>query len=46
MPRRVLTKVDIADAPKLADLKHRLQHLNPGATAISITAVSPSPVRP
>ena len=29
--RLLLTKVDIADAPKLADLKHRLQHLNPGA---------------
>ena len=32
-----LTKVDIADAPKLEELKHRLQHLNPGAEAISIT---------
>ena len=29
--RILLTKVDIAEAPKLADLKHRLQHLNPGA---------------
>mgnify|MGYP002635998199 FL=1 len=29
--RILLTKVDIADAPKLAELKHRLQHLNPGA---------------
>ncbi len=36
--RLLLTKVDIADAGPLADLKHRLQHLNPGATAISITA--------
>jgi len=27
--RILLTKVDIADAPKLAELKHRLQHLNP-----------------
>ncbi len=35
--RLLLTKVDIADAPKLAELKHRLQHLNPGAEAISIT---------
>ncbi len=29
--RILLTKVDIADAPKLAELKHRLHHLNPGA---------------
>ncbi|MCF8534426.1 MAG: GTP-binding protein [Reyranella sp.] len=29
--RILLTKVDIADAPKLDELKHRLQHLNPGA---------------
>jgi G3E family GTPase len=36
--RLLLTKVDIVDAPKLAELKHRLQHLNPGAEAISITA--------
>jgi G3E family GTPase len=35
--RLLLTKVDIADAPKLDDLKHRLQHLNPGAAAISIS---------
>ena len=35
--RLLLTKVDIAEAPKLADLKHRLAHLNPGATAISIS---------
>ena len=28
--RILLTKVDIADAPKLAELKHRLHHLNPG----------------
>jgi G3E family GTPase len=36
--RLLLTKVDIADGPKLAELRHRLQHLNPGAEAISITA--------
>ncbi|CAN5151401.1 GTP-binding protein [soil metagenome] len=35
--RLLLTKVDIADAPKLEALKHRLQHLNPGASAMSIT---------
>jgi G3E family GTPase len=35
--RLLLTKVDIADAAPLEDLKHRLQHLNPGATAISIS---------
>ena len=35
--RLLLTKVDIADAAPLAELKHRLQHLNPGAEAISIT---------
>jgi len=35
--RLLLTKSDIADAPKLDDLKHRLQHLNPGAAAISIS---------
>jgi len=35
--RLLLTKVDIADAPRLDELKHRLQHLNPGATAISIS---------
>jgi G3E family GTPase len=35
--RLLLTKVDIAEAPKLADLKHRLAHLNPGAQAISIS---------
>jgi G3E family GTPase len=35
--RLLLTKVDIADAPRLDDLKHRLKHLNPGATAISIS---------
>jgi len=29
--RLLLTKVDIADAPKLEALKHRLHHLNPGA---------------
>lgn len=34
--RLLLTKVDIADAPKLDDLKHRLQHLNPGASAMAI----------
>jgi len=35
--RLLLTKVDIADAPRLDDLKHRLQHLNPGASAIPIS---------
>jgi G3E family GTPase len=35
--RILLTKTDIADAPKLAELKHRLQHLNPGAPSMSIT---------
>ena len=35
--RLLLTKVDIADAAPLAELKHRLRHLNPGAEAISIT---------
>ena len=34
--RLLLTKVDIADAPKLDDLRHRLQHLNPGAPSVSI----------
>jgi G3E family GTPase len=34
--RLLLTKVDIADAPKLDELKHRLQHLNPGAPSMSI----------
>jgi G3E family GTPase len=34
--RLLLTKVDIADAPKLDELKHRLQHLNPGARPMSI----------
>jgi G3E family GTPase len=36
--RLLLTKVDIADAPKLADLKHRLAHLNPGAEAMQISS--------
>jgi G3E family GTPase len=35
--RLLLTKVDIADAAPLDELKHRLQHLNPGASAISIS---------
>ena len=35
--RLLLTKVDIAELPKLDELKHRLQHLNPGASAISIS---------
>lgn len=35
--RLLLTKVDIADMPKLDALKHRLQHLNPGAPSISIS---------
>ena len=34
--RLLLTKVDIADAPKLAGLKHRLQHLNPGAPFLEV----------
>ena len=34
--RLLLTKVDLADAPKLDDLKHRLQHLNPGAPSMSV----------
>ena len=33
--RLLLTKVDIADAPKLEALKHRLHHLNPGAPHLS-----------
>src|SRR5258708_2600247 len=36
--RILLTKVDIADAPKLAELKHRLQHLNPGAPFQTVEA--------
>jgi G3E family GTPase len=43
--RLLLTKVDIAEAPKLADLKHRLAHLNPGATAISISGGEIDPNR-
>jgi len=35
--RLLLTKVDIADAAKLDALKRRLQHLNPGASAMSIS---------
>jgi G3E family GTPase len=35
--RLLLTKVDIADAPKLDELKHRLQHLNPGAPTVSVS---------
>ena len=35
--RILLTKTDIADAVPLADLKHRLQHLNPGAPSMLIT---------
>ena len=35
--RLLLTKVDIAEAPRLDDLRHRLQHLNPGASAIQIS---------
>jgi len=35
--RLLLTKVDIADMPKLDALKHRLHHLNPGAPSISIS---------
>ncbi len=36
--RILLTKVDIADAPKLAELKHRLHHLNPGAPFQTVEA--------
>lgn len=36
--RILLTKVDIADAPKLAELRHRLQHLNPGAPFQTVEA--------
>jgi G3E family GTPase len=43
--RLLLTKVDIAEAPKLADLKHRLAHLNPGAAAISISGGEIDPNR-
>jgi G3E family GTPase len=35
--RLLLTKVDLADAPKLSELKHRLAHLNPGAEAVAIS---------
>jgi G3E family GTPase len=35
--RILLTKTDIADAAPLAALKHRLQHLNPGAPSMEIT---------
>ena len=35
--RILLTKTDIADAVPLAELKHRLQHLNPGAPSMLIT---------
>jgi len=35
--RLLLTKVDIADAPRLDELKHRLQHLNPGAPSMAIS---------
>jgi G3E family GTPase len=36
--RLLLTKVDIAEAPKLAELRHRLAHLNPGAQAMPISS--------
>src|SRR4030095_499115 len=36
--RLLLTQGDIADAPKLAELTHRLHHLTPGAPFYSITA--------
>ena len=36
--RILLTKVDIAEAPRLAELKDRLHQLNPGAPTHSITA--------
>ena len=35
--RLLLTKVDIADAPRLDELRHRLQHLNPGAPSMAIS---------
>ena len=35
--RLLLTKVDIADAGPLEALKHRLQHLNPGAPSMTIS---------
>ena len=35
--RLLLTKVDIAEAGPLEALKHRLQHLNPGAPSITIS---------
>jgi G3E family GTPase len=41
--RLLLTKTDIADAPAVADLKHRLQHLNPGARVFSIQHGEVSP---
>ncbi|HTR86605.1 MAG TPA: GTP-binding protein [Reyranella sp.] len=43
--RLLLTKSDIAEGPKLDDLKHRLQHLNPGADAMSITGGEIDPNR-
>ena len=43
--RLLLTKSDIAEAPKLDELKHRLQHLNPGADAMSITSGEIDPNR-
>ena len=36
--RILLTKVDIADAPRLEALKHRLAHLNPGAPFQTVEA--------
>jgi len=43
--RLLLTKVDIADAPKLAELRHRLAHLNPGAEAMPISGGEIDPNR-
>src|SRR5882762_3339741 len=41
--RLLLTKTDIAEAPAVEDLKHRLQHLNPGARMFSIRHGDVSP---
>jgi G3E family GTPase len=43
--RLLLTKTDIAEGPKLDELRHRLQHLNPGADAMAITSGEIDPNR-
>jgi G3E family GTPase len=43
--RLLLTKSDIAEGDKLDELKHRLQHLNPGADAMPITGGEIDPNR-